>query len=98
MAKALFYNEISSTRASVISIHNQPDLLSEEKKNQTFMIDDADLPDKPTLNAGETCNLFFNPETGELWYEVQERPLTDEEEKIKDLEDRVAYLEGELSK
>lgn len=40
------------------------------------------IPD-PERIAGKNAMLYVNPQTGELWYEYTDRPLTPEEEMVQ---------------
>ena len=92
----LFYKAASKDKARVTTIHYQPDKLTKERQSQGITADT--LPDRPAVKRGEAAALYCNPETGEVWYEVEARPLTPEEEiqdRLASIEERVARLETE---
>ena len=92
----LFYKTVSKDKARVTTIHYQPEKLSRERQAEGIAVDR--LPDRPEVERGEAAALYCNPETGEVWYEIEERALTPEEEmqdRLEKLEARVARLESE---
>lgn len=76
----LFVKKESEERAEVQTIHNAPELLSEEKKTEGI-----EVPSVPEYEEqfGKESHLYVNPTTKELWYEFTDRPLTMEEKMEK---------------
>jgi len=92
----VFYRTASKDKARVTTIHYQPDKLTKERQAEGIAVDR--LPDRPEVERGEGLALYVNPETGEVWYEIEERALTPEEEllaRLETLEERVNKLESE---
>ena len=92
----VFYRTASKDKARVTTIHYQPDKLTKERQAEGIAVDR--LPDRPEVERGEGLALYVNPSTGEVWYEVEARPLTPEEEmqdRLASIEERLARLETE---
>lgn len=72
------YNPESDTRGKVTFIHYNPVLLSDQEKLTGIMLESS-IP-QAEVQAGKIAILYINPETNELWYEYEDRPLSPEEE------------------
>lgn len=77
----VFYERESNTRGKVTFIHYMPDDpkegLPEEVKAKGIRIDS--IPEPPQPQPGKSAIPYVNPQTGEFWYELIDRPLTPEE-------------------
>jgi len=100
MSNILFGKKESDTRFNVSTIHYQPDKLSEKQKERGLEVDESAMPEKPDTGKGESTSMFADPETGEVWYEVVERDLNEEEkdeiEKEK-MKDDISNIKNQLS-
>ena len=76
---ALFHEAVSSEKDRVTVIHYKPERLPEEQKKAIILIEDEALPEAGDLKKGKKAVLYVNPKTKELWYEYEDRPLTQEE-------------------
>lgn len=83
----VFYDKETNTRGEVILIHNQPELLTPERRAEGIQIEV--LPEEREM-VGKKSVLYVNPETAEVWWEYKDRPLT-MKEMVADYEKR---LEG----
>lgn len=87
--KYLFYEKESDTKAKVMLIYHETppeDLLT---KGNHITIDT--LPE-PEHVKGKMALPYCNPETGEFWYEYADVEMTDADQKIDELRQRVADL------
>ena len=74
----LFHELVSAGKDKVTVIHYKPDQLSAEQKKAIILIENEALPKAENL-TGKNAVLYVNPQTKELWYEYEDRPLTQEE-------------------
>ena len=93
----LFIEKITDTKASVSSIHYQPEILDVvERSNGIEVVSVLE----PIVQEGKTPILYINPQTKEQWYEYIDRPLTEKEEieKLKQenvtMQDTINFLLG----
>ncbi|MEY9093239.1 hypothetical protein [Paenibacillus sp. RC84] len=70
------YTSEAEDRARVSLIDYRPDLLTEEELQDGLVIDYEEAKDVP---AGKAAILYVNPLTGLAWYELEDRPLSQEE-------------------
>ena len=87
---------VKSQRVRVLDVFRQEHVQQRISEDRQFLVDS--LPDPPDTGRGEQSRLYVNPTTREVWYEVEARPLTPEEEmqdRLEKLEARVARLESE---
>ena len=77
---ALFHEPVTEGKDRVGVIHYKPERLTAEQKANAILLDitEADLP-KADIIAGKSGVLYINPQTKELWYEYEDRPLSQEE-------------------
>jgi hypothetical protein len=85
----LIYEKETDTRAVVALLTHQP---TEEQKLNGFPVNDA--PDVP-YQIGKISVLYTNPQTQELWFEYVDRPLTIEEQFVKQQE-RIDLMQSAL--
>lgn len=92
----IYYNHAKSrTKARVTTIHHQPEKLTPERRAQGITVDT--LPERPAAQRGQSSALYCNPETGDVWYEMEDRALAPEEDmlaRLEALEERVDRLEA----
>ena len=63
------------------AVHYKPEKLSAKQRDAGVMLDgltEKDVP-KPEMIKGKNPVLYANPKTGKLWFEYEDRPLTQEE-------------------
>ncbi|MBH0159107.1 hypothetical protein IHV10_22310 [Fictibacillus sp. 5RED26] len=77
---------VTSGIAPVIVECNEPETIPREDLLNWIEIEE--IPE-PVLQAGKTPNLYYNLETGQLFYEYSDRQLSPEE--------RIQQLEAELT-
>lgn len=72
----------SKNRLKVTTKHYRPDTLSDDILKSGYMI-----KDEPTSQSieGKVPVMYYNPETGEAFYEYEDRPLTPEEQLKKEI-------------
>ncbi|MBA7465932.1 hypothetical protein ES707_01104 [subsurface metagenome] len=75
---ALFHEPVSAGKNRVGVIHYKPERLTAEQKAKAILIENDALPKVDILPA-KSAILYLNPQTKELWYEYEDRPLTQEE-------------------
>lgn len=75
MSAIIFTNEDNK----VTLTHFKPEQLSEDRKSKGYKIDN--IPDKPETDRGEKAVKYYNPDTEEIYYKIEERPLTQEEKR-----------------
>ncbi len=77
---AIFNESVSVGKNKVGVIHYKPERLTAEQKANAILldIDEVDMP-KADVIAGKTGILYINPQTKKLWYEYEDRPLTQDE-------------------
>lgn len=77
----ILFEQESENRGRVFLIHNMPDDpvhgLPDEVKKTGIHVDY--VPEPPEPQRGKRAVLYCNPSTKELWYEMEDRPLTMEE-------------------
>jgi len=83
------YLKITDTKAVVVYEHYRPADLSDTSKG-LFV---ESIPD-PEYRPGQDSKLFVNPQTGELWYEYEERESTIEE--LRNQIDELTLMLGDL--
>jgi hypothetical protein len=81
--------EITNGSAPVIVECFEPETIPEHDLGNWIQIEEK--PD-PTVEIGKIPNLFYNTETGQLFYEYTERPLTPEEE-LKQVKEKQALMQ-----
>jgi hypothetical protein len=87
----LFYENETPTKAKVMLIyHVEP---PQELKNNGNYITVAAMPEAEQ-QAGKTALPYCNPQTGEVWYEYVDRPLTPEEMVNAKIQEQQAQIEG----
>ena len=94
MTVALFYKKETDTRAKITTIHYQPHLLSEEKRKKTIEVNE--MPKKPETKNNEKAKPYVNPKTKEVWYEVVEKELSEEQKEIQELKEMIKKIEGKI--
>ena len=85
-----------SERVRVLDVHWDVEETARFESSRDLLVDT--IPDQPKTGRGERAVLYVNPSTREVWYEVEARPLTPEEEiqdRLASIEERVARLETE---
>jgi len=94
MPVVVFFEKETETRAKITMIHNQPydekNGLPLERIKQGIEVES--VPKRENIE-GKKAVAYINPQTKEIWYEYEDIPLTKEEQRIKELEDRIAKLE-----
>ncbi|MFB7813704.1 hypothetical protein ACWGPW_06160 [Paenibacillus chitinolyticus] len=70
------YTSGAKDKARVTIIDYRPDLLSEEELQDGIVIDYEEAKEVP---SGKQAVLYVNPLTGLVWYELEDRPLSQEE-------------------
>ena len=95
--------EGAGNKAAVELIHFMPDDPNEGLPDDVKAagITVAELPKPPDPGVGKTAVLYCNPMTSEVWYELENRPLTADEQRgqeNKQLRQRIEALETELAK
>lgn len=63
------------------AVHYKPEKLSAKQRNAGVMLGgltEKDVP-QPEIIKGKNPVLYANPKTGKLWFEYEDRPLTQEE-------------------
>jgi len=78
--------KITDTKHRVISYHSAPETLTEAQKEGSITINSVPIPQQ---QVGKSTLLFCNPQTGEVWYEYQDRPLTKEEMETEEAIEKV---------
>ena len=61
----------------VYRTHYKPERLPEEEREKAFLVEQ--LPPEPDPQFGKASVLYVNPDTGDVWWEMENRPLTLEE-------------------
>jgi hypothetical protein len=99
----LLYEWVDENKAKVSLIHFMPDDpnegLADDVKAGGITV--AELPEPPDPQDGKTAVLYCNPMTSEVWYELENRPLTADEQRgqeTKQLRQRIEARETELAK
>ena len=59
-------------------IHNAPEKLNEEVKEQGLEVNSNDIPDTEQRH-GQKAVRYIDPDTGDMWVEYKDRPLNEEE-------------------
>ena len=59
-------------------IHNAPEKLSDDVKEQGLEVNANDIPDREQ-REGKRAVRYIDPDTGDMWVEYEDRPLTPEE-------------------
>ena len=77
MARIAIIRKIDDNKALVLA--HRPD--NGNSKSGEVIIDD--LPNRPK-EVGKSAVLYCNPETGETWFEQEDRPLTPEEMEVEE--------------
>lgn len=72
-----FTQEVTPTKHLVKRYHNFPEMLTDEEKEGSISID---TPPETEFPVGKVGVLYCNPETGNVWYEYVDRPLTEIEQ------------------
>jgi hypothetical protein len=89
----LLFEKETDTKARVVLVHYMPDDpkegLPEDVRAQGIMVDN--LPELPLPQRGKTPVLYCNPQTLEVWYELVDRPLT-QEEMIQEQNEKIDLL------
>lgn len=77
---ALFHVPVSKGKDRVTNIHYKPERLTAEQKQNAILlpINESDMPVRED-RFGKFAALYINPQTKELWYEYEDRPLTEVE-------------------
>ena len=99
----LRYEWVDENKARVSLTHFMPDDpkegLPDDVKAKGITV--KELPEPPEPQRGKSAVLYCNPMTSEVWYEVEDRPLTADEQreqKNEELKQRIEVLEAELSR
>jgi len=79
-------------------IHNAPEKLSDDVKEQGLEVNSDDIPEKEN-RYGQRAVRYIDPDTGDMWVEYEDRPLN-EEERAEELEKSIddlweSHLESE---
>ena len=75
----LFYKQENENKAFVELIYyQQPESVQDVLLNYDGYLIKDEIPKEEYL-VGKISKLYCNPQTGELWYEYVDRPLTSEE-------------------
>ena len=61
--------------------HSNPDKLTDKQKNGGYLVES--LPQKEQ-KLGKSAVRYYNPNTGEIWVEYADRPLTPEEMEVEE--------------
>lgn len=86
----LFVTQENATRARVNGIHYMPHLLTPEQIAMGIEVES--IPAQPTPVRGKSIVHYLNPATLEQWYELETRPLT-QEETIEEMQEYIKTLE-----
>lgn len=90
----VFYNLESKGRGKVNLIHNAPEQLSTEELAKGLQVET--MPPKPTkVPVGTNVVLYINPETKEMWYEFESRPLN-QYEQIQEIQQKLELTQKAL--
>lgn len=73
--KYLTYTQITEAKGRVALVYETPDIVTEH--NIPFVEVEAIPSYTPAF--GKDAILYVNPQTSELWYEYEDRPLTQDE-------------------
>lgn len=88
--KWLFYEKETNTRAKVVLIyHVEP---PEELLNKGNYITVTNI-EEPEQKTGKTALPYYNPETGDFWYEYVDKPLTPEELANQKIQEQQAQID-----
>lgn len=94
MSSVIFYEKETDTRGRITLIHNQPyhekHGLSEERIKEGIEVDSVPKSDN---KEGKKAVVYINPQTKEIWYEYEDKKLS-EEDRISELEKRIKELEN----
>ncbi len=74
----LFHEPVSEGKDRVTVIHYKPERLTASRREATILIEHEALP-KAESRLGKRAVLYVNPQAKDLWYEYEDRPLTQEE-------------------
>lgn len=91
----LFTERITDTRAKITAIRH-----GEAKATSADALVIAEMPPKPVV-VGKTAVPYINPQTKEIWYELVDRPLTQEEvlaQLVDRLEAKIDALSAAVAK
>lgn len=75
---------------SVVFSQEAIDALPEDRVATGLMVEA--IPEAPPTVEGKTNVLFVNPDTKEMWWEQNDRPLSSIEQMRKDLDQLIIYL------
>lgn len=92
MAILITHDSATATKAMVLVMHFQPELLPQEVVEKGIMVDEVPTANPP---AGKVGTPYINPQTKEIWYEYSDRPLT-AEEKIDQLQQQLKITQDAL--
>jgi len=96
----LFYKQENENKAFVELIYyQQPESVQDVLLNYDGYLIKDEIPKEEYL-VGKISKLYCNPQTGELWYEYVDRPLTTDEianQKLQENEQRLADIEAAIA-
>jgi len=84
----LFVETINPDKAKVGVIHYRPDLLNVEQKKKAIVVER--VPDA-IVEKGKSPQLYINPKTKDMWYEYEDRPLS-EIELLQEISEKLTEL------
>lgn len=90
----VFSEPIDATKSRVTMVHYQPELLTDEEKIGGVTIATIPAPQPP---AGQAPIMYLNPQTNEIFYEYVEIALSPQEQKDKEVSDRLAAAESAIN-
>lgn len=71
--KLLFIEKETDIRAKVLTVHNFPEILSDEDKQGGILVENIPIKDE----SKGMPQHYINPQTKEQWYEYTELPVDD---------------------
>ena len=86
----LFYEKESEERAKVVLIYHVEPPQNLLNSRDYITVDEVQEPEQ---KEGKSPLLYCNPQTGDVWYEYVDRPLTPEETLNKKLEEQQSQIE-----
>ena len=73
--------KITDDKHRVTMHHPDPDKLTDKQKKNGFLVDS--VPGKEQ-KIGKSATRYYNPNTGEIWVEYADRPLSPEEMEVEE--------------
>jgi len=93
------YEKVSEDKAKVLGTHHKPEMLTKEETSKGILLEGMDnLPKAPSAERGKIATLMVNLDTNEFYWEIEDRPLNQEEllESMLEKMDELAKKEDEI--